>query len=239
MKLRKLISLGLMSTLAATMVVPAFATSTDPAFGTAEEAAGEGTTGTVATEVTSEVNVPVLKISVPTSGTVILNPYKMKYTITGVTTPPQTQIINKTGVLENKTDGIGIVVSCAPTATVPDGVELVATEAEVSTGADADGKQMYLKLDTAAVASAPTDLMAALTSPNSITMGATEADLNETEVNDAKAKLVAADGSSGNKFLAFKVGGKMSEVQGWTTDDTAEISLAWTFAVDIPITTSP
>lgn len=228
MKLRKLTSLALMGTLAAAMVVPAFAATTADEkidFGAATEAEGEGTSGSASTEVSSTVNVPTLKVSVPTSGAALLNPYCMKYQVDG--SDKTDQVINRAGSLENKTEGINIKVSCAPTVTLPQGVTLASAAADL---AKAEDKQAFLELsvDKGTAAADPG------ASAQKITMAESADDLDTKQVEDATLELDDCKATTPNKFLNFKIGGSLSKVQGWTVDDTIGVNLAWTFEVKLP-----
>lgn len=231
MKLRKLTSLALMSTLAATMVIPAFAAAPEFEASPTDKTATDGTTGTTSTTVSSEVNVPTIKVKVPATGSVVLNPYKMKVSVNSV--DKTDQVLGTVGSLSNETNGIGISVKCEPTAS---GVPLVASKDELE---DITEKKMYLTLSVEPTDTAPT-ASSTITAANAKTIVMTEdvSTLDETQVTEATQKLAAKDDSTANakKYLLFQIGGELSKVQGWSTDDTAEISLAWTFEVDIPTT---
>lgn len=238
MKLRKLVSLGLLSTLAATMVVPAFAT-TAPTDVTGDETEYEGEA--LSTTITTTVNIPTISVIIPTTGAVVLNPYKLSVTPTGAASAVTDQIIAPVQVMQNKSTA-PITVTLVPTATVPSGVTLV-TEAPTATGDVAkdleNGKQIWLQV----VANSCIDSIAAKTgpaladagSPKKITMLATAEEFDMETIPtidlDIAGTNTDTDTKTEKEFLAFQVQGEMSQVDDWTVDDVVEASIAWTFKI--------
>ncbi|MBQ9493556.1 MAG: hypothetical protein IJR54_07490 [Oscillibacter sp.] len=82
MKFKKLISMVVTAAMVFALAAPAFA------FGGGATSGSTGSTGSSGTEedtvaVDSTIKTPTVKVTVPTAGAVILNPYQMKFTVDG------------------------------------------------------------------------------------------------------------------------------------------------------------
>lgn len=117
---RKLMAAALATTLVLSSSVLAFADDqniTD----IAGLATGKEITGT------STVNSPNIKVTVPTSADIIINPFKMEYTSASITTPNKSQVISAEQSIKNESD-VAVAVNVAELKAEPsEGVTLATT----------------------------------------------------------------------------------------------------------------
>ncbi len=195
MKTKKIVSLALSGALALSMSVPAFAL-TDLSEG-------------AELEITGTTQVPKIEVVVPTTGSVILNPYAMAVTVDGAA--KKDQIIGAIQAIENKSE-IPIKVGGKITGTA-EGATLV------DSIADQTKKQVKLDFKIDKGTSATADPSGA----TAVTLKTTAQDITEVELDEAGGT---------NAFATFQLSGEAttnpSEV--WSTGDTIGATIAFTFA---------
>ena len=226
---RKLMAAALATTLVLSSSVLAFADDqniTD----IAGLATGKEITGT------STVNSPTIKVTVPASADIIINPFKMEYTNDSITTPNKSQVISAEQSIKNESD-VAVAVNVA---------ELKAEPSEgVTSGGKVTAKTafMYLEVvDKNATFAEKYDAKAA-----------TQMAIPGIAASDTKTKAASKTNiiTLGKKADAtaeakFKIGGdvvanptkidtssKATIDDPWTSSDTISVKLKLTFTPQV------
>lgn len=206
MKMKKLTSLALSSALALSLSVPAFAVDVTDLTEGAE------------VEITGTTEVPTIKVVVPATGKVILNPYGMTVTPEGGSASTD-QIISAPQFIQNASS-IPIKVGYTVTGTTEGDVALVTTDPAASETA----KQVHLQFT-----------IAKQTDDTATTITGTGQDVTTTALvvntTDAGAVELDKDGDT-NAYAGFQLSGKATKNPDsvWTADDTIGATVAFTFA---------
>lgn len=227
MKLKKIMSTVLAGAMTLSMAVTAFAADTDLQ---------------QSTEVTGETKTPTISISVPATGKVILNPYKMSVDVSADQDGSDLktdQIISAVSYIKNKTD-----VALNVSATATGKIESTSTVKPVFATATTQGAKapttksvyMYLEVidagagddaDATAPTTAPTDSSwkaYAAANTNQILIGAKAV----TKTNMVTTNAVA-DGAS--NFIAYRLAGDAASAptEAWASTDKVGVTIAFTF----------
>lgn len=205
--MKKVLSLVMSSALVLALAVPAIAST--PTTTTIDDASKLATGATTAIAGTTEVG--TINISVPASGSVIINPYGLDADGNGATD----QIVSATQYVESGSTS-KIKVSAAVSGVVKGNAKL-ATES--TSGASLTTNSVFLKFVAAPVADNSTEL------PST---GATEIIVGTRGVVTEVGTL---DGTS--TALAFQLqGDAVTEPKTpWTAADTVDVNVAFTFAL--------
>lgn len=224
MKFKKIASMVLAGAMALSMAVPAFAAETD----LEQSTEIEGTTQT-----------PTISISVPTTGAVVLNPYKMSVDVSAAQDGSEVvsdQIISATNYIKNKTD-VALSVSATVTGKVA-GEAVFATASTQGGTRPVTTKSAFVYLEVIdAGAGDDADAVAPTTVPTDASWHAYDAKaVNQvllaakavTKANMLTVPAVAEDSSS---FIAFRLAGDAASAptKAWTSADTVGATIAFTF----------
>jgi len=227
MKLKKLIALGLCSSVAMAMTVPAFAATTSNQ-----------------TKITATYAEPVIKVKVPTTGTAIINPYKLPYSLgkdgdTDITISGQ-QIATKPLALVNTGD-TALDVNATVTGVIGGDMKLVtAAPSDTETAKNA---YMYLEFKTedslvskvesgtvpaAELAKAAKDWSGDPVEDNMVVV------CTKSTTKDKIITLAAAnaDGTVQDGGIAmYRLSGSVVKAPkiAWTTKDKVDVTVAFTF----------
>ena len=168
-------------------------------------------------EVTGTTKTADIKITVPTSGSIVLNPYELNYDLPAGSNPATStdQIISAKQYIHNESD-LPVKVSGTVTGTA-EGAEFVAGSAAAVT----DKKAVNLKFTIGAVANDT----AALPSTGAIELTTTAQDLPDTTLDKKNGT---------NTYVVFGFTGDASKnpTNAWTADDIVGATIAFTFALD-------
>lgn len=243
--MKKVLSLVLALAMVLTLAAPAFASS-----GTTISGADKLATG-ASVKVAGETNVGVVKVTIPSAGTMVLNPYGLKYsaTVNGVDlTDKQDQVIYPTQyIASNSTAALDVTASV--TGVVAGNAKLVAAAFD-PVGEHADGvkapNNLFLVMQTADVAAADTPTeptWTALTTTEDLTDAAYVGDTNgyvhklvvsTRGVATKVGKLAASADTTGtaNTYVAFRFTGlaEKNPDTPWTAADKVTATIAFTFA---------
>lgn len=245
MKTKRIISLLMAAIMILSISVSAFATTGTTITGADKLATG----GTV--KVAGETNVGVVKVVVPNAGTMVLNPYGLKYsaTVNGVElTDKQDQVIYPTQYIASNSTA-ALDVTATVTGVVAGNAKLVAEPfdpvAEHAAGEKAPNN-LFLAMQTKDVAAAdtPTDpTWTAITKDTDITQGDFIADANgyyHSVVVSTRGtatvvgKLAASADVTGtaSSYVAFRFAGiaEKNPFTPWTAADKVTATIAFTFA---------
>lgn len=244
MKLKKLACLCLASVMALALAVPSFAaakTQTDGEFDTA---------GANTVSVTGSTEVPTLKVTIPTTTKLIINPYGMTVTanttlgVTNMTDKENAQVISPTYYATNLTKAnVKVKVSAVGANGGSAGSDFALSEKPIATQKSATDRVVFLYVDTAIASkdqekvtwpgfsSKATDSQAVITT--------TAATVKNEYVLAASADGTALAKNGG--VLAFKIDGDANgnpdSAKAWTADDTANVTLTFTLSVTSDIST--
>lgn len=207
--MKKFLSVVLALTMALALAVPAFASGTTDI---GLDGLAEGAT----IEVTGETKTANVKVTVPTTSKVVLNPYELSYEVSQGNTDTH-QIISAPQYIVNESD-LPVKVSTTVTGTIEGTGEFQAGDATAVT----DKKAVHLVFNIGATTAKDTE-------PG--TYGETKAlAKTATAFND-----ITMDKKAGaNPAIAFKFTGDAAKnpTTPWTTDDIIGATIAFTFALD-------
>jgi len=216
MKLKKIISTALAGVMALSLTATAFAVDADSEL-------------TRNLDIAGTTKAPTIKIVVPSSGAVTVNPYQMEVTVGSDKVTDQ--IISTTQYVENKSD-VAIQVSAAITGKVEGAAKLVTTSTQGGKTA-ATANNVYLVFESTVVDDNTT-------APVWTGDGAVAAeDKVEVKVSTTKATkdlgtLAKGDGTdagAADGYLAFHLTGDAvkAPTKAWTEADKVSASIAFTF----------
>lgn len=219
MKLKKLATLALAGVMAMSLTAPAFAEDND------------GTAATN-TEISGTVEPAAIKVTIPTTGAVVVNPYKMEVLPAGGTagTDETTeQIISATQYIENKGKA-AVQLSASVTGTASSGVTFATVKHEGSTK-PVTTKSVFMYFEIGRTDDASTE-------PTWNANGY-DSKLNTQILVGTKAvaktnmvTLAAGTGSAGQAkgFAAYRLAGdaNATPATAWTADDTVTVAIAFT-----------
>lgn len=204
MKMKKLMSAALAGALALSLSVPAFAADTTVGM--------DGLSEGAIVEVTGKTETATVRILVPATGDIILNPYKLDVDVDG--SPVQTQIISSTQYIVNESN-LPVKVSTKVTGTI-EGADFSATTAVAE-----KTKKVNLKFGIAATSAKDTE-------PGSFT----EKALAKTETAFDDITMDKKGGA--NPVIGYKFSGDASENPDtpWTQDDIVGATIAFSFKLE-------
>lgn len=187
----------------------------------ADASVTDSTTETAVTG-TGLVNLPTIKITVPTTFNIVLNPYQIAYEVDGETY--KTQIVTVPQLITNESD-VAVAVNIKEFTATPGGETKVLPKAV----GKATDKSVYLYLEV--VNAASNDLTAVKFS------GAGLVPATEGDGVSRDAVVTLAAGAEAPTYAAFKMGGDMVvnpvDTDGtpapWASADKVDVSFKFTF----------
>lgn len=213
--MKKFLSAVLALTMALALCVPAFALDISSVDGLGE--ASE-------VEVTGETKIPSIKISVPNTGKVILNPYSLEFTPEGASSAIDDQIFSVAQYVVNQSD-LKVKVSTKITGTVEGATFATASVPDSETTKKVFLEYNYAKATVAADATAPTSEPTTWTKE---VLGTTPVEIKDTEAVELDKKGGSAENALGFKFTGDATA---NPADPWTSDNTVGATVAFTFAL--------
>lgn len=216
MKLKKLACAALTGALALSLSVPAFADETL----------------SQSTEYTGSMSVPTINITVPTEGTVVLNPYKLAVGASG--SEVTDQVINATSYIENGSN-VALNVSATVTGKLPTGKKDVTfattTTQNASKPLTTNSIFMYFEIAPTTANNVEPDWLESY-----VAKPAADQEVKQILVA-AKATTVnniltlGAKTDSGSTFAAYHLTGDAvsAPTRAWAEDDNVSATVAFTF----------
>lgn len=206
--MKKFLSTVLALAMALSLCVPAFAADTVL---NGVDGLGEG----AVVEVTGTTQTATVKVTVPSGGNVVLNPYGLDYTVEGAANPVQDQIISAEQYIVNESN-MPIKVSTSVTGTI-EGTGAFAAASAVS---ETD-KKVFLNFEIGATSAKDT-------------AAASYEKVNLTKTAVACTDITMDKMGGAKPAIAFKFSGDAAKnpTNPWTTDDIIGASIAFTFALD-------
>ena len=178
----------------------------------------------IETEIESSVKAPTIKVTVPTTGAVGINPYGMEFEVDGLDEAATDKIISPVQFIKNESD-VAISVDVSVSATPAEGVTL-ATAALKGTETT---KSVFLYFEIANAEDASTEPTWA-DAYNAKTAGhvivGTEA---KPTVKTGVVQLAAGDDAA--TYAAFHMAGDVASksAKPWADTDTVDVKIAFTF----------
>ena len=223
MKFKKLVSTALAGAMALSLSVPAFAADGDLQ---------------QSTDITGTTQAPTIKITVPATGTVTVNPYKMAVSVGG--SDVTDQIISATQFIENASD-VALKVSAEVTGTAAGNLAFATASTQGSRAPTTNSVFMYFEMVASDDGSTePTTWATAYDSK------ATTQILVSTKATKKADMLTLAAGTgtaaaSAGGYAAFHLAGDAASTPttAWAAADKADVAIAFTFTPTATPTATP
>ena len=185
------------------------------------------------TTIEGEVSAPTIKVTVPTSGAVAINPYGMEYTVDGLDEAATDKIISPVHVIKNESD-VAISIDVSIVGTPAHDEVLLATGALKGTETT---KSVFMYFEIVEIDAEDADPVWAdfnSKSTNQVVVG-TE---SKPAVKVGVHKMDAAASEDAPTFAAFHLAGDVASksAKPWTDADTVSVVIAFTFN---PVYTAP
>lgn len=224
MNFKKIMSTALASVMALSLAVPAFAADGD----LEQNAAITGTT-----------QAPTIKITVPATGAVTVNPYKMAVSVDG--SDVTDQIISATQYIENASD-VAIKVSAEVTGTAAGNLAFATATTQGTKAVTTNSVFMYLEMDVAD----KNDGTADPTWATAYDSKSTKQILVSTKATKKADMLTLAAGTgtaaaSTGGYAAFHLAGDAASTPttAWAAADKADVAIVFTFTPTVAATPAP
>lgn len=216
------LSAAMAMAMAASMTVPALAADTTV------DKTGEDGKYSAKTTITGELKAPTIKLTVPQTGTVIINPYEM--TVNSEATGNEDvsdQIISATQFIKNES-AVDINVSATVIGKPAEGGEAVLATSALKGSETTKSVFMYLEIGESSDGSADPSWKGSYVSsdPNMVAV---------TSRSTTKANMYtlpsAGDDSSTPTYAGFRLNGAAASkpTKAWTTNDKVDVEIAFTF----------
>lgn len=226
MNFKKIMSTALAGAMALSLSVPAFA------------AANSDTSLEQNTAITGTTQAPTIKITVPATGAVVVNPYKMSVTPDGGSTAVTDQIISATQYIENASD-VAVKVSAQVTGTAAGNLAF-ATASTQTKAVTTNSVFMYFEMVLSDDGTTEPTWADAYDSRS-----ATQILVSTKATKKADMlTLAAGDGSaaaSTGGHAAFHLAGDAASTPttAWAATDKADVAIAFTFTPTATSTATP
>lgn len=219
MNFKKIMSTALASIMALSLAVPAFAADTDL---------------TQSSEITGTTSAPTIKITVPATGAVTVNPYKMEVTVGSDTKTDQ--IISATQYIKNESD-VALNVSAEVTGKPAGNLALATATTQGTKAVTTNSVFMYFEIGEATADDGSGDP----------TWGTAYDSKSEKQILvGAKAvkkanMLTMAAGDTTATYAAYHLTGDAASAPttAWTGNDKVDVSIAFTFTPTAATTATP
>ena len=221
MKTKKFLSLLLAMVMTLALAVPALAADTD-----LEQS----------TEITGTTQAPTIKITVPSTGSVIVNPYKMEVTLGS--DKKTDQIVGAVQYIENASD-VALKVSAEVTGKPAGNLAFATATTQGTKAVTTNSVFMYFEMEVTDDSSTePTWGTYDSKSTKQILVGAKavkKADMVTLAAGDG------TDAASTGGYAAFHLAGDAASAPttAWTGADKADVSIAFTFTPTATATAAP
>lgn len=222
MKFKKLVSTALAGAMALSLSVPVFAADTD-----LEQS----------TNITGTTQAPTIKITVPATGAVTVNPYKMAVSVGG--SDVTDQIISATQYIENASD-VALKVSAEVTGTAAGNLAFATASTQGSRAPTTNSVFMYFEMVASDDGSTePTWATAYDSKATTQILVSTKATKKADMLTLAAGTGTAAASAGG--YAAFHLAGDAASTPttAWAAADKADVAIAFTFTPTATPTATP
>ncbi|MDE6933718.1 MAG: hypothetical protein K2P37_13630 [Oscillospiraceae bacterium] len=224
MNFKKIMSSALAGVMALSLAVPAFAADGDLEQSTA---------------ITGTTQAPTIKITVPATGTVTVNPYKMEVTVGS--DKKTDQIISATQYIENASN-VAIKVSAQVTGTAAGNLAFATATTQGTKAVTTNSVFMYFEMDVADKNDGTADPTWATAYDSK---SATQILISTKATKKADMLTLAAGtgtaAASTGGYAAFHLAGDAASAptSAWTDADKADVAIAFTFTPTSTSTATP
>lgn len=245
--MKKMLSMIMAIAMVASLAVTAFASSTSDSYvgvsgGNPDASTSENITDTnkaFTSTVKSKVKAPTIKVTIPTTNNVYLNPYKMTVNVAG--SEKSDEIVGVPTVIKSASD-CKLAFSAVVTGKASTGVTLEKASVKDSDGKDTKKTNSVYMFVYFGQAQTTTDPAAAAalsvpTADGAVKFTATEdananAILVQTTASKSTKVLELADGSANAQYGAFVIGGDIVAAPDtpWTEKHTVDVTVALSIA---------
>lgn len=224
--MKKVLSLVLALALVLTLAAPAFATP--------NVSAPDATTGLYGAEnnITGSTEAPTIAVTIPTTGSVTVNPYKMTVSIDS--TNYTDQIISAPQFIKNESD-VDIAIDVTTTGEVAQGSEAVFATNNV--GSTVTTKSVFLYFEIMAA----TDGSTAPTWGTAYDSKAANMVAVAAKATTKKDVIKMGAGDSTETYAAFHLAGNAATnpTKAWTSNDKVNVKIAFTVRPVMATTATP
>ena len=222
MKFKKLVSTALAGAMALSLSVPAFAADTD-----LEQS----------TNITGTTQAPTIKITVPATGAVTVNPYKMAVSVGG--SDVTDQIISATQYIENASD-VALKVSAEVTGTAAGNLAFATASTQGSRAPTTNSVFMYFEMVASDDGSTEPTWATAYDSKAATQILVSTKATKKADMLTLAAGTGTAAASAGG-YAAFHLAGDAASTPttAWAAADKADVAIAFTFTPTATPTATP
>ena len=226
MNFKKIMSTALAGAMALSLSVPAFA------------AANSDTSLEQNTAITGTTQAPTIKITVPATGAVVVNPYKMSVTPDGGSTAVTDQIISATQYIENASD-VAVKVSAQVTGTAAGNLAF-ATASTQTKAVTTNSVFMYFEMVASDDNSTEPTWATAYDSKSTTQILVSTKATKKADMLTLAAGTGTAAASTG-AYAAFHLAGDAASTPttAWAAADKADVAIAFTFTPTATSTATP
>lgn len=226
MNFKKIMSSALAGAMALSLSVPAFA------------AANADTSLEQNTAITGTTQAPTIKITVPDTGAVVVNPYKMSVTPDGGSTAVTDQIISATQYIENASD-VAVKVSAQVTGTAAGNLAF-ATASTQTKAVTTNSVFMYFEMVASDDNSTEPTWATAYDSKSTTQILVSTKATKKADMLTLAAGTGTAAASTG-AYAAFHLAGDAASTPttAWAAADKADVAIAFTFTPTATSTATP
>ncbi len=226
MNFKKIMSSALAGVMALSLSVPAFA------------AANSNTSLEQNTAITGTTQAPTIKITVPDTGAVVVNPYKMSVTPDGGSTAVTDQIISATQFIENASD-VAVKVSAQVTGTAAGNLAF-ATASTQTKAVTTNSVFMYFEMVASDDGSTEPTWATAYDSKSATQILISTKATKKADMLTLAAGTGTAAASAGG-YAAFHLAGDAASTPttAWAAADKADVAIAFTFTPTATSTATP
>lgn len=222
MKFKKLVSTALAGAMALSLSVPVFAADTD-----LEQS----------TNITGTTQAPTIKITVPATGAVTVNPYKMAVSVGG--SDVTDQIISATQYIENASD-VALKVSAEVTGTAAGNLAFATASTQGSRAPTTNSVFMYFEMVASDDGSTEPTWATAYDSKAATQILVSTKATKKADMLTLAAGTGTAAASAGG-YAAFHLAGDAASTPttAWAAADKADVAIAFTFTPTATPTATP
>lgn len=232
MKFKKLISMAVTAAMIFALAAPAFAFggggSTTPSAGGSSSSAS-ATGGQVAVD--SSVQEPTIKVTVPSSGAVILNPYRMIFKVSG---NDHTEVFYSAPIICKNESDCTVDVSASATAVIGGGIKLVDAANSVQTPTEPGDKNVFLEMKSGTFAASDSTDFASEKTELKFTFEQANKGYGYGAKGDGitiEDKYLSLPYSEDPTYFGFILNGDANQNTSvvWTASDTIAVTIVLTF----------
>ena len=226
MSMKKIVSAAMALVMTASLAVPAFATDS-------VVSSPDSSTGVygAAADITGTTQAPNIKVTIPSTGAVVVNPYKMEVTSGSATV--QDQIVSAAQFIKNESN-VEVAIDVTTTGELGTNSEAVLATNTVASTVTSKSVFLYFEIMPSTDGSTAPTCASAYDTKNTAMVPVANA-----KATTKKDTVKLAAGDSSPTFAAFHLAGNAASnpTKPWSSDDTVNVKLAFTIRPVVATTT--